>query len=197
MQEMIKMVVVLLVLSLGSGSLLAALRDGTKERIENQELELVKGPAVRTILEGAANDPIADRFKLTDGETERSFFVGVFDGEPSAVVFEVTGKGYGDKFGLMVGLDVKADKIIGIGMTTHKETPGLGGNAKDDPKFAAQFKGLGLDAPVQVTNDGGSINAISGATITSRAVAAATTDAAEIYKRLKADLEPQMKSIAK
>jgi electron transport complex protein RnfG len=50
MREMIKMVVVLTVLSSFSGGLLAALRDGTKDKIENQQLEFVKGPAIRKIL---------------------------------------------------------------------------------------------------------------------------------------------------
>ncbi len=69
MREMIKMVVVLTVISLLSGGLLAALRDGTKERIESQELEFVKGPAIRSIFEGVTNDPVASRFQIKDGET--------------------------------------------------------------------------------------------------------------------------------
>jgi len=80
MRDMIKMIVVLTVLSTFSGGLLAAIRIGTKEKIEYQQLKFVKGPAIRAILEGASNDPIVDRFKVQDGDTERNFFVGVFDG---------------------------------------------------------------------------------------------------------------------
>ena len=47
MREMIKMVVVLTVLCCLSGGLLASLRDSTKDRIENQQLEFVKGPAMK------------------------------------------------------------------------------------------------------------------------------------------------------
>ena len=50
MAEMIKMVVVLTVLSLLSGGVLASLRDSTREKIEIQELEMVKAPAVRQVL---------------------------------------------------------------------------------------------------------------------------------------------------
>jgi len=95
MREMIKMIVVLTVLSVFSGGLLAAIRNGTKDKIENQQLQFVKGPAISAILEGASNNPIADRFKLKDAETERSFFVGVFDGQADAVAFESFGKGFG------------------------------------------------------------------------------------------------------
>jgi electron transport complex protein RnfG len=81
MREMIKMVVVLVILSSFSGGLLAAVRNSTKDKIELQQLTFVKGPAIKSILEGAANDPIVDRFKIEYEGGTASFFVGVFDGE--------------------------------------------------------------------------------------------------------------------
>jgi electron transport complex protein RnfG len=197
MGEMIKMVVVLTILSSFSGGVLATLKENTKEKIENQELNLVKGPAVRQILEGASNDPVADRVKMTVGESEKTLFIGVFDGKANTVAFETTGKGYGDKFGLIVAVNTDEDKLVGVGVTTHKETPGLGGNAKDDPNWAAQFKGLPVDQPVAVTNDGGSISAISGATITSRAVCEATTQALKLYTEIKPQLLEEIKAAGK
>lgn len=195
MREMISMVVVLTVLSAFSGGLLAALKDGTKERIENQELSLVKGPAVMNLLKGASNDPLKDRFKMTVGEAENSFFVGVFDGKPNAVAFEVPGKGFADNIGLMVGFDVDTDALIGVRVTTIKDTPGLGANAKEDPKWAAQFNGKSVDESFKVTADGGDINAISGATITSRGVCAAANDATKIYKEIKPELLTKLKEV--
>ncbi len=197
MREMIKMVVVLTILSFFSGGVLAYLRNSTQERIDNQVLEFVKGPAVRTIFEGAGNNPIADRFTLKDGDVERTFFVAVFDGEPRGVAFETSGKGYGGDVGLMVGIDVKDDKVMGVGVTTHGETPGMGAKAKSDPSFVSQFKGLGLKEPFKVTADGGSISAISGATITSRAVSAAATNAEDIYQKLKPQIDDKLKGFKK
>ena len=193
MREMIKMVVVLTILSCFSGGLLAYIYDGTKEQIEKQQLEFVKGPAIRTILEGASNNAIVDRFKLMDGERERSFFVGIFDGKPNRVAFESSGKGYGGDVGLMVGINVEDETLVGVGVTTHAETPGMGEKAKSDPSFAAQFAGSAIDKPIQVTNDGGSINAISGATITSRAVCTAASEAADAYKRLEPQIVEKLK----
>ncbi|OQY05220.1 MAG: electron transporter RnfG [Desulfobacteraceae bacterium 4572_123] len=195
MREMIKMVVVLTILSSVSGGLLAAVRNGTKDRIENQQLQLVKGPAIRAILEGCTNDPVADRFKLNDGTTERSFFIGVFDGKPETVAFEASGKGYGGDVGLMVAVNLADDKLVGVGVTTHSETPGLGAKSKTDPLFARQFKGISAMEPVKVTNDGGVINALSGATITSRAVCAAATEAGRIYQRLKPQIIDKLKNL--
>ena len=198
MREMIKMVVVLTTISLLSGGLLAALRDGTKERIESQELEFVKGPAVREIFKDASNDPIASRFQIKEGDKAKTFFVGIIGGEARGVAIEASGKGgYGGDVGLMVGIDVKDDKLIGIGVTTHSETPGLGARAKTDPEFAAQFKGVPVDKPIKVTLDGGAVNAISGATITSRAVCSGVEDAVALYEKLKPQIADKLKEVKK
>ncbi len=193
MREIIKMIVVLTVLSSFSGGLLAAIRGGTKDKIETQQLLFVKGPAIRSILEGCSNDPIVDRFKIKDGDIERSFFVGIFDGKANAVAFESAGKGFGGDIGIMVGVTLDNDKIIDIGVTTHSETPGIGSKAKTDPKFSNQFKGLAAVEPCKVKPDGGEIDSISGATVTSRGVCGGVSNAAEIYKRLKPQIADKIK----
>ena len=197
MREMIQMVVVLTVLSCVSGGLLASIKNNTEERIAYQQLKFVKGPAIRDILEGSSNDPITDRFTLQDGDVQRSFFVGVFDGEPSKVAFETSGKGFGGDVGLMVGVNISDDSLVGVGVTTHSETPGVGSRAKTDPAFAAQFKGMPLKGEFKVKPDGGQVDALSGATITSRGVSSAVSDAAAIYERLKPQLADQLKTFSK
>ena len=197
MREMIKMVVVLTLLCTFSGGLLAAIRGGTKERIEYQQLKFVKGPAIKAILKGASNDPIVDRFKIKDGKIERSFFVGVFDGKASAVALESFGKGFSGDIGLMVGVNIDDDKIIAIGVTTHSETPGVGSRAKTDPSFAAQFKGLSITDSFKVKTDSGQVDAVSGATVTSRGVSIAVTEAGKFYKKLKPQIAEKLKEFTK
>ncbi len=197
MREMIKMVVVLTVLCTFSGGLLAAIRSGTKDKIEYQQLKFVKGPAIKAILEGASNDPIVDRFKLKDGNIERSFFVGVFDGKASAIAFESFGKGFGGDIGLMVAVNLDDDNIVGVGVTTHSETPGVGSRAKTDPGFAAQFKGLSIKDAFNVKTDGGQVDVVSGATVTSRGVTVAATEAGNIYKKLKPEIAKKLNEFAK
>ena len=197
MGEMIKMVVVLTILSVISGGGLKGLEEWAKPKIENNVMNLVKGPAIRQILEAADNDPVEDRFKIQDGEEERNIFVGVFGGTADTVVVEASANGYGDKVGMVVAINMAEETLRGIGVTTHKETPGLGGNAKADPKFAAQFAGQSIGSPFGVTNDGGQISALSGATITSRAVCSGVNQAVEIYNRLKPQLEEQIKGMGK
>ena len=192
MRDLIKMVLVLAILSLVSGGLLAAIRNGTKDQIENQQLTFVKGPAIKTIFTAAANDPIADRFKLQDGDVERTFFVGKIDGKAQSVAFETYGKGFGGDIGLMVGVNVSDDKMVGAQVTTHSETPGLGSKAKDDPKFSGQFKGMELKGDFKVKNDGGQVDAISGATVSSRGVSGALTEASTVYARLKTQIAQKL-----
>jgi len=194
MREMIKMIIILTILSTFSGTLLAALYNKTKDKIEYQQLKFVKGPAVREIIKGSSNDPIIDRFKIKDGDTEKSFFIGVFDGEADSVVFETFGTGYQGKVGLMVGVNIKDDKIVGVGVTTHTETPGVGSLAKTDPTFVSQFKGLPIDQEFKVKADGGKIDAMSGATFTSRGVSAAATEASKMYQRLKLQIIESLKN---
>ncbi|MGD9016405.1 MAG: RnfABCDGE type electron transport complex subunit G [Desulfobacterales bacterium] len=193
MKEMIKMVVVLTLLSSLSGGLLAYVKDNTKERIEDQVLQLVKGPTIKNIFKGSSNDPVADRFAIEEGGGKIDFFVAKFDGKPKAVAFETSGKGYGGDVGLLVAVDIADDTIYGVGVTTHSETAGLGSKAKEDPKFAAQFKGIAAKGPIKVSADGGQISALSGATITSRAVASAATEAMDIYQNLKPQIEENVK----
>ena len=193
MREMLKLLIAVAVFSAASGGLLAAIQSGTKERIEYQQLKFVKGPALQQILEGCSNDPLNDRFKLLDGKEERSFFVGVFDGKANTVALESFGKGYGGDIGVIVAVNLETDKIVGIAVTTHSETPGLGSRAKTDPDFSAQFKGLPIKDPFKVKADGGQIDALSGATFSSRGVCGAVVSSSDIYTRLKKEIQNKVK----
>ena len=197
MGEMIKMIVVLTVLSVVSGGSLSWLKDFTEPKIENQVMNLVKGPAIRNMLSEAENDPVEDRFKIQDGDAERNVFVGVFGGNADTVVMESEASGFADKVGLVVAINTTDESLRGVAVTTSKETPGLGARAKDDPSFAAQFAGQSIATPFGVTKDGGQISALSGATITSRAVCTGVNAAIESYNRLKPQLEEQIKGMGK
>ncbi|MBW1779950.1 MAG: RnfABCDGE type electron transport complex subunit G [Deltaproteobacteria bacterium] len=193
MREMLKLFIAVVVFSGLSGGVLAAIQNVTKERIEYQQLKFVKGPTIKQIMEGCTNDPLFDRLRIVNEAKDMHFFVGKFEGKPNAVAFETFGKGYGGVMGVIVGVDLETDKIIGVGVTTHSETPGVGSRAKTDPQFSAQFEGLSITEPFKVKADGGQIDALTGATISSRGVCGAVVEAGEIYKRLKPTLIEKMK----
>jgi len=191
---MLKLFAVVTLFGAISGGLLAGVRAGTQERIETQQIKFVKGPAIQEIMKGCSNDPLTTRFKIKDGKDERSFFVGVFDGEPNTVAFEASGKGYGGDIGVVVAVNIKNDQIVGVGVTTHRETPGVGSRAKTDARFAAQFKGQPIGDPFKVKADGGKIDALSGATVSSRGVCGAVVSSGEVYRRLKSSIVEKTKS---
>ncbi len=188
MREMLNLFMAVLIFSAVSGGLLAFVKGSTQELITNQQLKFVKGPAIEQILEGCSNTPITDRFTLTDGEEERIFFVGEFDGKRNTVAFESSGGGFGGDIGVIVAVNVETDDIVGVAVTTHSETPGLGSRAKDDPSFSAQFAGNAIKDPFKVKPDGGQIDAVTGATVTSRGVCGAVTDSSAVYFRLKEEI---------
>jgi electron transport complex protein RnfG len=192
---MIKLFLAVVIFSSVAGLVLAAVKSGTQERIELQQLKYVKGPAILQILDGCSNDPLKDRFKIKDGDVERSFFVGVFDGKPDVVAFETSGGGFGGDIGVMTAVNLDTDKLVGVGVTTHSETPGVGSRTKTDPSFSKQFKGLPIKANFKIKGDGGDVDALSGATVSSKGVCAALTKTAEIYGRLKSEIEEKAKTV--
>ncbi|MCG8632526.1 MAG: RnfABCDGE type electron transport complex subunit G [Desulfobacterales bacterium] len=189
MREMISMVVVLTVLTAVSGGLLAAVKQGTALRIEEQVLKFQKAPAIELIFTDVTNDPLAERFNVdAEGAKLQVFPAKLADGG-TGIAFETKGKGgYGGDVGLMVGINTDTDQIIAVRVTTHQETPGLGSRVKDDTAFVSQYDGKSMDDGFGLKSDNGSIDAISGATITSRAVTLAAIQAQDLYKKLKPEI---------
>lgn len=79
---------------------------------------------------------------------------------------EVSPNGFGGAISLMVGVNPNG-KVTGVTVLSHSETPGLGAKA-EDPDFLEQY--IGKSGKISVGQQGNSINAITGATITSKAV---------------------------
>ncbi len=194
MNDMFKMVLVLALLTSISGGVLAGVRSLTMDRIEYQQLKFQKEPVIRSILADAENDPMTDRFKIKDGDVAHTIFPAKI-GDQKIVTLEAFGKGFSGPVGLLVAFDLDNDTIIGSGVTISTETPGFGSKAKEDPSFVAQLEGTSIDQVASVKKDGGEIDAISGATITSRGVCVAVNEATAIYKRLKPELSKSMDNL--
>ncbi len=192
MREMINMIVVLTVLTAFSGGLLAAVQSGTAVQIENQVLKFQKAPAIAEIFPEATNDPLAERFTVKSGDDELQVFPGILSDGTKAIAFETKGGGFGGPIGLMVGINLETDQVIQVRMTTHAETPGIGTRAKDDLSFVSQFAGKSLDTNFAL-KDEGEIDAISGATVTSKGISIAAIQAKEIYQKLKPEIIKQIK----
>ena len=103
----------------------------------------------------------------------------------SGYAVEVTPGGFDNTITMMVGVDTEG-KVLGISVISHTETAGLGAvAAADTPKgqeFRAEF--VGLSGSVAVTKDNGEVQAITGATITSRAICAGVNAALEVVAKM-------------
>ncbi|MCP3942027.1 MAG: RnfABCDGE type electron transport complex subunit G [Desulfobacteraceae bacterium] len=194
MREMINMIVVLTVLTAFSGGLLAVVERGTANKIEDQVLKFQKAPAIKAIFPEATNNPLAERFTVQDTEGDKlQVFPGIMADGSKAVAFETKGTGFGGPIGLMVGINLKTDKIIKARVTTHSETPGIGTRAKTDLSFVNQFSGKGVHENLALKGDNGEIDAMSGATVTSRGVSIAAIQAEKLYLKLKPEIVKHMK----
>ena len=84
-------------------------------------------------------------------------------------------KGYGGEIEITVGVDLSgAVTGVSVGGSSFSETAGLGARAKE-AWFAEQY--IGKSSPIALMKDGGKIDAITSATITSRAVTTAVNNA--------------------
>ncbi|WP_300452596.1 electron transport complex subunit RsxG [Accumulibacter sp.] len=178
--------VILLVFVVVFTSLLAAVFLWTQPAIE-AAAAAEKMKLIGEVLPPAVydNDLLNDRRRLAPSaalgldETSTAYLARQ-GGKPSALVFEaVAPDGYAGKIRLLIA--VAADgTLLGVRVTQHKETPGLGDYIeprKDKNKqhpWITQFDGLSLatvaDHEWRVRKDGGRFDSVAGATITPRAV---------------------------
>lgn len=190
MKEIMQMIVVLSVICTACGLALSGIRNMTAARIENQVLMNVQGPKVKRVLNGAENDLIADRKKITINGMDILLFIGKKEGKDWAVAYETAGKGFGGDLTLMVGYDLALDKLTGIQVIAHKETPGVGSKVSED-QFTQRFKGLDIGIKFLPKNEGGAIDAISGATYSSKGVLEAIRKSVELYPKIKEKVGPE------
>ena len=183
MREMLRMIFVLSLICGLSGLTLATIRQATSEQIEEQVLTFVQGPALEQIFTDYDNNPVKDRkvFNLPSGPV--TVFPALKDGKLTGVAIEAFGKGYGGDIGVMVGFATDGSKLEGIGITTMKETPGLGARLVE-PAYRDQFEDHSMDK-IALKKQGGDIAAISGATISSTGSVAAVNDAIKIFNQIK------------
>jgi electron transport complex protein RnfG len=135
--------------------------------------------AVTQVLPSFDNDPIKQK-KDIEGLT---FYVATKGGLPvGCAVKTYTTKGFAGRFDLMVGFkpDGSIRKIV---VLDQKETPGLGAKMTDSA-FTDQFRGKNIaNFKLKVKKDGGQVDAISAATISSRAFCDGVQKAYDLYMK--------------
>ena len=108
--------------------------------------------------------------EVTDFADATGIVSKVYQGANGYAV-EVGPGGFDNTITMMVGVDNEG-KVLGISVVSHTETAGLGAVAAANTSAGEAFRGqfVGTSGSVSVTKDGGAMDAITGATITSRAI---------------------------
>ena len=103
--------------------------------------------------------------------TDDSGIVSTIYKGQSGYAVEVTPAGFNGTVTMMVGVD-NTGKVLGISVVNHTEAAGLGAEAASQGAAGTAFRSqfAGMSGSVSVTKDGGQVDALTGATITSRAV---------------------------
>jgi len=114
-----------------------------------------------------------DRQFIEAGNKTYSVFQAKTDGLTAGWVVKTAGQGYADKIELLVGVTADAKAITGLFILDQKETPGLG-NKIVEPAWRKQFTHKSTKQPLTAVKTKAAasyeINAITGATISSKAV---------------------------
>ena len=108
--------------------------------------------------------------ELTDFADASGIVSKIYQGANGYAV-EVGPGGFDNTITMMVGIDNEG-KVLGISIINHTETAGLGAVAAAGTPAGIAFRDqfVGASGSVSVTKDGGTMDAITGATITSRAI---------------------------
>ncbi|MGD8526096.1 MAG: electron transport complex subunit RsxG [Thioalkalispiraceae bacterium] len=176
------------------GTTLVALTfDNTAQRIAANEREFLLN-SLHTLITPAMhdNDMFLDVIQVTDkamlgSKKPVNIYRARKDGKNvAAIINAVAPDGYNGNIELLVAID-HTGKLIGVRVTKHKETPGLG-DAIDISKsdWILGFSGKSLDNTAKrewrVKRDGGIFDQFTGATITPRAVVKAVHNALQYFK---------------
>ena len=180
MKEAVKLILVLTIICAVSSALLAAVYGKTKDPIA-KTLELrTANAAAKVMPEGVATPERREVGGVT-------FFVAKKGDEIASVALEGRSKnGYGGEIVLMVGLGADGT-LVNYQKLVANETPGLG-TKMDSDGFRKPLLGRSIKADWRVKKDGGDVDAITAATISSRAVLECIRDAIAKYGKAAGQL---------
>lgn len=179
MKKIIKLAFILFLVCAITAGVLGVVNEMTKDRIAEQNRIKTEKAYAAVLPAEAYEDVEFDPASYTNID-RISKAVG---GEGYVVM--TTYSGAQGSITMVVGVDNEY-KCTGISIIKHAETSGLGANAASTSEIGVAFRAqfVGEDKNVAITKAGGNIDALTGATITSRAVAEATANAISVVESL-------------
>ncbi|MDD3839608.1 MAG: RnfABCDGE type electron transport complex subunit G [Clostridia bacterium] len=169
MKGILRLVVVLGIISILSGFILAETSILTQPKIE----EVAQARLEEAIFEVL---PDAKEYQEVDGASIEMYQGYDDSGDTVGIAFIAQEAGFQGDISIMVGMNVDDEILTGVSILSHAETPGLGAKITEG-FFTDQFKNKPVSDEYQVKED---VDAITGATVSSKAVAKALKDNIEI-----------------
>lgn len=157
----LRLALTLLLITAVVAAVLAGVNSVTAPKISQLKAEKTQN-AVEAVLPGGG-----ESISFTDST---GLVSQVYKGDAGYAV-QVAPSGFGGAVTMMVGVDNEG-KVLGISVISHAETAGLGAVAAAQTSAGESFRSqfVGLSGDIAVSKDGGQVDALTGATITSRAV---------------------------
>lgn len=176
MKEVIKPTLTLFVICFVITLLLAATNLMTRSKIAEMDQQS-EAASRQAVLPGATS---------FQDSSDATYAIGVKEGNILGYVFTTKTKSYGGDMNVMTGIS-KDGKVTGVVILSISDTPGLGLNAQKD-SFRDQYKQTAPEKGFEVIKSGsakeGQIEAMTGATITSKAVTACVNEAVAAYNNI-------------
>ena len=186
-----------MILSLGIicliiAGILALVNVATRDTIAQAETK-AKVEAIKEIVPAFDNNPYEEQDTVALESEPRPLIVypAMQGGQPVGYAIETyTDAGFAGHIDVMVGFDMQS-QIVGFKVLKHEETPGLGAKIQEwftSPAPSADLirdvRGLDMSqaSPLKVSKDGGKVDAITAATISSRAFIDALERAYRVYQ---------------
>ena len=178
----ISMTLTLFAITVIAGISLGFINDITKGPKEQAKLAR-KINALKNVLPEFNNNPVEDvkRIKSDAAKDSIEIYAGFLnENQSGTAVVGSSEKGFSGLVKIMVGFDPDGN-IKNIAVLEQKETPGLGTKMKDE-KFLKQFRGKHPSSySLKVKKDQGDVDALTGATITTRAFSEAAQMAYDVF----------------
>ena len=185
-----------------SGSAIVGIYLGTKNRIEENRQRALENaiqvilPGTHTIQKYRYKNAGLEKVEMTrkDIDPKDLLYVGLGKaGEVKGYAIPAKGPGFMDDISLIYGYHSRSRTIVGMAVLESRETPGLGDKIIFDEAFHKNFETLRVDPQITGVKHGtkskdNEIDCISGATISSKAVAKILQASMEVWKKR---LEPQ------
>ena len=173
--------------------LLSAVYIATKEPIEQQKIEKNNAAKIAVLPGFTMETGALTEMKVFSEELNDSLTVtlATMNNELfGAAVATYTKKAFSGRFDIMVGFD-KEGNVLNTEVLNHQETPGLGDKIdKKKSAFPVQFVGKNpISNKISVKKDGGEIDAITAATISSRAFCDAVNNAFKAFQTAMENFE--------